>query len=60
MEVPELLTAREVAAKFGVNVKSVSRWAQKGWLTRIKTPGGANRFLLEEVTALWEHSLEIK
>jgi len=47
-----LLTLGEVAALFGVDVKTVSRWAQDGRLTYIRTPGGQRRFRETEVYAL--------
>jgi excisionase family DNA binding protein len=44
-----LLTPGEVAALFRVDPKTVSRWAAAGKLSRIRTPGGHNRFRLSEV-----------
>ncbi|MEQ4724996.1 BldC family transcriptional regulator [Nonomuraea sp. B19D2] len=39
-----LLTPGEVAAKFRVDPKTVSRWGRTGALTSVKTPGGHRRF----------------
>ena len=47
-----LMTSAEVAALFRVDPKSVSRWARKGRLTSIRTPGGHLRFRKAEVLAL--------
>jgi len=35
-----LLTPKEVAARFHVNPKTVTRWAKAGKLTAIRTLGG--------------------
>ena len=47
-----LLTAAEVAALFGVDPKTVARWAQAGEITSIRTPGGHRRFPQAQVRAL--------
>lgn len=39
-----LLTPEEVSKKFGVNRKTLARWARDGRLPAIKTPGGQYRF----------------
>lgn len=49
MEERRLLRSSEVARLFGVNPKSVIRWADLGLLKAIKTPGGQRRFLAEDV-----------
>ncbi len=49
---PELLTPAEVALLFRVSVESVTRWANKGLLTSVKTPGNQHRFVRSEVVAL--------
>jgi excisionase family DNA binding protein len=44
-EPPEkLLTPAEVAERFAVDPKTVTRWAQHGLLPSIKTPGGHRRY----------------
>lgn len=39
-----LLTPRQVAARFAVDPKTVTRWARTGKLPSIKTPGGHRRY----------------
>lgn len=47
-----LLTPAEVAALFRVDPKTVTRWANTGKLTSIRTLGGHRRFKESEVKAL--------
>jgi len=47
-----LLTPREVAELFGVDPKTVTRWAKAGKLTSIRTLGGHRRFRESEVEDL--------
>jgi excisionase family DNA binding protein len=47
-----LLTPAEVAAMFRVDPKTVTRWAQAGKLTSIRTLGGHRRYREGEVRAL--------
>ena len=47
-----LLTPREVAVLFGVDPKTVTRWAKAGKLTSIRTLGGHRRFRKSEVDDL--------
>ena len=47
-----LLTPAEVAALFRVDPKTVTRWAQAGKLTSIRTLGGHRRYLESEVREL--------
>lgn len=47
-----LLTPAEVARLFSVDPKTVTRWANTGRLTCIKTPGGSRRYRKAEVMAL--------
>jgi len=47
-----LLTPREVAELFGVDPKTVTRWAKAGKLTSIRTLGGHRRFKESEVKSL--------
>lgn len=51
-EPQELLTPHEVAHLFGVDPKTVTRWARAGRLTAIRTLGGHRRYLGAEVHAL--------
>ncbi|KGM14191.1 DNA-binding protein [Cellulomonas bogoriensis 69B4 = DSM 16987] len=44
-----LLTPREVAAMFDVDPKTVSRWADAGRLTPVRTLGGHRRYREGEV-----------
>lgn len=47
-----LLTPGEVAQKFAVDPKTVTRWAKAGKLSSIRTLGGHRRFRASEVEAL--------
>lgn len=47
-----LLTPAEVAKMFSVDPKTVTRWAQRGYLTSIRTLGGHRRYREAEVKAL--------
>lgn len=47
-----LLTPGEVAAKFRVDPKTVTRWANAGKLTAVRTLGGHRRYRRTEVDAL--------
>lgn len=49
-----LLTRAEVAAMFGVDAQTVTRWARKGRLSTVRTPGGHRRFSEREVRELLE------
>ncbi len=45
INVPErLLTPAQVAARFAVDPKTVTRWAKNGKLPFIRTPGGHRRY----------------
>jgi excisionase family DNA binding protein len=52
-----LMTPAEVAAVFRVDVKTVTRWANAGKLTSIRTLGGHRRFRESEVMALMQGTL---
>lgn len=53
MEIAErLLTPGEVALMFRVDPKTVTRWASKGRIGSIRTPGGHRRFRQSEVDGL--------
>jgi excisionase family DNA binding protein len=47
-----LLTPAEVAAAFRVDPKTVTRWAQAGKLSSIRTLGGHRRYLEADVLAI--------
>ena len=47
-----LLTPGEVAALFRVDPKTVTRWAQQGKLSAVRTLGGHRRYRADEVSAL--------
>jgi len=49
---PKLLRPGEVAAMFGVNAKTVARWAKEGRIRSLRTPGGHMRIFAEDVRAL--------
>lgn len=49
---PSLLTPREVAAMFAVQPKTVSRWADRGILPYVRTPGGHKRYPIDAVEQL--------
>jgi excisionase family DNA binding protein len=55
--VPQLLAPREVAALFRVDPKTVTRWAEQGRLTTVRTLGGHRRFRADEVYALLRGSM---
>lgn len=48
----ELLTPRQVADMFGVDTKTVGRWAKAGKLHSVRTLGGHRRYRALEVHAL--------
>ena len=56
-QVEELLTPGEVAGLFGVDPKTVSRWADAGKLDALRTLGGHRRYRAHEVHALLEDAL---
>ena len=51
-----LMTPAEVAALFRVDPKTVTRWADAGKLTAVRTLGGHRRYREEEVQKLLEVS----
>ena len=51
-ESDRLLTPAEVATKFRVDPKTVTRWAKAGRITSIRTLGGHRRYKESEVLAL--------
>lgn len=48
----ELMTPSEVAAILRVDAKTVTRWAERGLLRSIKTPGGHKRFYRTDIDAI--------
>ena len=52
----ELLTPAEVAKMFHVDPKTVTRWAQAGKLTYMRTLGGHRRYRRDEVVELLQDS----
>jgi excisionase family DNA binding protein len=48
----ELMTPGEVARLFAVDPKTVSRWANSGKITTVKTLGGHRRFRAAEIRAM--------
>ncbi|PRY00839.1 excisionase family DNA binding protein [Allonocardiopsis opalescens] len=57
-ELPELMTAQEVAHLFRVHPKTVSSWARQGRLTYIRTLGGHRRYTAEDVRALLDQQAD--
>ena len=53
-EAEPLLTPAEVATMFRVDPKTVTRWAQAGKLSAVRTLGGHRRFHEDEVRQLLE------
>ena len=52
VEAEALLTPAEVAALFRVDPKTVTRWANTGKLTSLRTLGGHRRYRESEVRTL--------
>ncbi len=48
----DFLTPAEVGRLFGVNPVTVSRWADEGKLTPVRTLGGHRRFRKEQIDQL--------
>jgi excisionase family DNA binding protein len=51
-ETPKYLSRRGVAARFRVSPSTITRWANKGLLKSIRTPGGHFRYPESEVDRL--------
>lgn len=51
-EPKELMTPSEVGKALRVDAKTVTRWAERGLLRSIKTPGGHNRFYADDIQAI--------
>jgi len=52
VETEALLNPAEVAALFGVDPRTVTRWANTGMLTSLRTLGGHRRYRESEVRSL--------
>lgn len=52
MTTPDLMTPGQVAARFGVDPHTVTRWANAGRLPAVRTPGGHRRYRRADVEAL--------
>jgi excisionase family DNA binding protein len=52
-----LLTARELAERWGVSPETVLRWTRRGELLAICLPSGALRYRSEDIEA-WESARE--
>lgn len=52
-----LLTPGQVAAMFGVDSKTVTRWAKSGKLTALRTTGGHRRYRQSDIQALLEGAI---
>lgn len=57
-DVAQLLTPGEVARLFGVDPKTVSRWADNGKIDALRTLGGHRRYRADEVHALLQDAVE--
>lgn len=54
LQYEKLLTPREVATTFRVGPAQVRRWARKGLLESVITPGGHRRYAAAQVRKLLE------
>lgn len=54
----KLLTPAQVARRFAVDPKTVTRWAKEGKLPSIRTPGGHRRYRQSVVDALAAEQVE--
>jgi hypothetical protein len=54
----DLLKPGEVAATFRVDPKTVTRWANEGRLTTVRTLGGHRRYLAHQVNKLVADQVE--
>jgi excisionase family DNA binding protein len=53
-EEDKILSCAEVARRFGVDPKTVTRWAKAGKISAIRTLGGHRRYKESEVNRLLE------
>lgn len=54
----KLLTPRQVALRFAVDPKTVTRWARAGKLPSIITPGGHRRYRESVINELAKETVE--
>ena len=47
-----LLTSGEAAARLGVSIATLRRWANAGHIVSVRTPGGQRRFRSSDLDAL--------
>jgi excisionase family DNA binding protein len=59
-DVEKLLTPAEVAARFRVDPKTVTRWAKAGKLSSIRTLGGHRRYRATEIEALLAGTADVQ
>lgn len=52
-----LLTTAQAARLLGVHAASVLRWASRGRIRAITTPGGRRRIPLDEIERMWSGPL---
>ena len=50
-ETHELLKPAEVGERFRVDPRTVVRWAEKGLIDCVRTPGGHRRYYAEQIAA---------
>ena len=51
-ERPQLLSRADVATRFGVSPQTITRWANEGLITSVRTLGGQRRYPVQEVERL--------
>lgn len=51
---PRLMTPAEVNAAFRVHPRTITRWAERGYITSTRTLGGHRRFYEDEIRTLLE------
>jgi hypothetical protein len=51
-EMPDPMAAAHVAALFGADPKSVTRWANQGRIPSFRTPGGHRRYRKADIRAV--------
>lgn len=49
---PALLTPGEAAARLSVSTRTLSRWADEGYISVVVLPSGHRRFRPEDIAAL--------